>query len=117
MIFGERLKELRKERGLSQGDIEQKTRLLRCYISRVEHGHTVPTLAVMERFARALGIEMWEFFGTKKPSRVHSLGVTARDLAGNSFLRQIADLMPKIKLTDRKLLVQFAGTLARKGGK
>ena len=42
MIIGDRLRALREEKKLSQGEIEKRTGLLRCYISRVENGHTVP---------------------------------------------------------------------------
>jgi len=45
MVIGDRLKELRESKELSQGDIEKRTGLLRCYISRVENGHTVPAVA------------------------------------------------------------------------
>jgi transcriptional regulator with XRE-family HTH domain len=44
MNVGKRLRLLRESKNLSQGDIEEKTGLLRCYISRVENGHTVPTI-------------------------------------------------------------------------
>ncbi len=44
MIIGDRLRALREEKKLSQGDIEKRTGLLRCYISRVENGHTVPAI-------------------------------------------------------------------------
>ena len=54
MITGDRLRELRKERKFSQGEIEMRTGLLRCYISRVENGHTVPAIETLEKFARAL---------------------------------------------------------------
>ena len=54
MIVGERLRALRNEKELSQGEIESRTGLLRCYISRVENGHTVPTVETLEKFSRAL---------------------------------------------------------------
>ena len=54
MVIGDRLKTLREAKDLSQGDIEQRTGLLRCYVSRVENGHTVPSLETLEKFARAL---------------------------------------------------------------
>jgi transcriptional regulator with XRE-family HTH domain len=54
MIIGDRLRELREEKTLSQGDIEKRTGLLRCYISRVENGHTVPAIETLEKLARAL---------------------------------------------------------------
>jgi len=54
MVICYRLRTLREGKKLSQGDIEKRTRLLRCYISRVENGHTVPTVETLEKMARAL---------------------------------------------------------------
>ena len=51
MIIGDRLRALREEKKLSQGDIEKRTGLLRCYISRVENGHTVPAIEILEKIA------------------------------------------------------------------
>jgi transcriptional regulator with XRE-family HTH domain len=62
MIIGERLRALREERKFSQGDIEKKTGLLRCYVSRVENGHTVPSVETLEKMARALEIPMYKLF-------------------------------------------------------
>lgn len=62
MIIGERLRALREEKKLSQGDIEKKTGLLRCYVSRVENGHTVPAVETLEKFARALEVPMYQLF-------------------------------------------------------
>jgi transcriptional regulator with XRE-family HTH domain len=61
-MIGERLRELRVEKKLSQGDIEKKTGLLRCYVSRVENGHTVPAVETLEKFARALEVPMYQLF-------------------------------------------------------
>ena len=54
MIIGDRIRGMREEKKLSQGDIEKRTGLLRCYISRVENGHTVPAIETLEKIARAL---------------------------------------------------------------
>ena len=62
MIIGDRLRALREEKKLSQGEIEERTGLLRCYISRVENGHTVPAVETLEKFARALEVPMYELF-------------------------------------------------------
>ena len=62
MIIGDRLRLLREEKKLSQGDIEKKTGLLRCYVSRVENSHTVPAVETLEKFARALEVPMYQFF-------------------------------------------------------
>jgi len=62
MIIGERLRELREEKKFSQGEIEKRTGLLRCYISRVENGHTVPAVETLEKFTRALEVPMYQLF-------------------------------------------------------
>jgi len=62
VIIGERLRALREEKKFSQGDIEKKTGLLRCYVSRVENGHTVPAVETLEKFARALEVPMYQLF-------------------------------------------------------
>ena len=62
MLIGERIRKLREARSLSQEELEQRSGLLRCYISRVEHGHTVPSLESLERFAAALDIPLYRLF-------------------------------------------------------
>src|SRR2546428_10535694 len=62
MIIGDRLRELREEKKLSQGDIEKRTGLLRCYISRVENGHTVPAIETLEKMARAFEVPLYQLF-------------------------------------------------------
>ena len=58
MIIGDRLRALREQKHLSQGQIEKRSGLLRCYISRVEHGHTVPSIETLEKMCRALEIPL-----------------------------------------------------------
>jgi len=62
MIIGDRLKMLREEKKFSQGEIEKRTGLLRCYISRVENGHTIPAFETIEKFARALEVPLYQLF-------------------------------------------------------
>ena len=59
MVIGDRLRELREEKHLSQGDVEKRTGLLRCYLSRVENGHTVPSVETLEKFARDLELPLY----------------------------------------------------------
>ena len=72
MNIGLRLRELRQARQFSQGDIEKRTGLLRCYISRVENGHTVPSIDTLEKCAKALDLELYQLFysGAGKPKAV-----------------------------------------------
>ena len=71
MVIGDSLKELRESKDLSQGDIEKRTGLPRCYISRVENGHTVPGIETREKMARALEVPMSSYF-TKATCPLHS---------------------------------------------
>jgi transcriptional regulator with XRE-family HTH domain len=75
MVIGDRLKTLREAKDLSQGDIEKRTGLLRCYVSRVENGHTVPSVETLEKFASALELPLYHLmFDGDKPDG-HSLRV------------------------------------------
>src|SRR5271169_5367101 len=62
MDLGERIRSVREHKKLSQGDIESSTGLLRCYISRVENGHTVPSIETLEKIARALEVPLYHLF-------------------------------------------------------
>src|SRR5258708_9353986 len=74
MIIGDRLRALREEKKLSQGDIEKRTGLLRCYISRVENGHTVPAIETLEKLARALECPLYQlFYDGEEPPQLPNL--------------------------------------------
>ena len=62
MDIGKRLRELRQAKGFSQGDIEKRTGLVRCYTSRVENGYTIPSLETLGKFAKALEVEFYQLF-------------------------------------------------------
>ena len=84
MFIGSRIRQLRQQKGLSQGDIEEATGLLRCYISRVEHGHTVPSLETLERFAAAFDVPLYQLFyrgGEAPPTNLLTPSVSVEDLA------------------------------------
>lgn len=83
MEVGNRLKLLREHKHLSQGDIERRTGLLRCYISRVENGHTVPSIESLEKIARALEMHLYQvlYEGSSNPPRPNA---TASDGAWGS---------------------------------
>jgi transcriptional regulator with XRE-family HTH domain len=62
MQIGAKLRELRIAKNLSQGDIQKRTGLFRCYTSRVEHGHTIPSIGTLEKYATALEVPLYRFF-------------------------------------------------------
>jgi transcriptional regulator with XRE-family HTH domain len=116
MMIGERLKDLREVKQLSQGDIERRTGLLRCYISRVENGHTVPAIETLEKMARALEVPMYQLFydGDESPvplkleeKRQPGWGSTGKDAR---YLSKLRRLLARMRPADRKLI----GYLAQK---
>jgi DNA-binding XRE family transcriptional regulator len=62
MVIGDRLRTLREHKKFSQGEIEKRTGLLRCYLSRVEDGHTVPAIHTLEKLAKALEVPIYQLF-------------------------------------------------------
>jgi transcriptional regulator with XRE-family HTH domain len=123
MLIGTKLRSLREEKGLSQGDIERNTGLLRCYISRIENGHTVPSLETLERFAGALDVPLYKLFfmGEGEPSTPNLLLEKNLDeLAqqpGNEgeearFLLQFKNLLGRLGDPDRDVLLTLAKKLA-----
>jgi len=114
MIIGDRLRALREERKLSQGDIEKRTGLLRCYISRVENGHTVPAIETLEKMARALEIPMYQLFyeGDEPPKLRYLLNRKSSDenLWGSTgkdarFLNKLRRVLSKTDEDGRKLVM------------
>ena len=122
MIIGERLKTLREEKSMSQGDIEKRTGLLRCYTSRVENGHTVPSLETLERLASALEIPLYQLFyeGEEPPplpnlSKRQSTEELVLDEESEKELRffeKVRRLTSRIDDKDRQLLLYMAQKLA-----
>jgi transcriptional regulator with XRE-family HTH domain len=122
MLIGERIRQLRAQKRLSQGDIERTSGLLRCYISRVEHGHTVPSLETLERFALALNVPLYQLFyeGEEPPSTPnltprHTLEELAQELDGGpeaSFLLKVRKLLSRMTEPDRTFLLEVAEKLA-----
>jgi transcriptional regulator with XRE-family HTH domain len=121
MIIGDRLRELRGAKKLSQGDVEKRTGLLRCYISRVENGHTVPAIETLEKLARALEIPLYQlFYDGKEPPQLPNLlkRKTAGDTAFGSkgkqaiYLHKLRKCLSEAAEPDRKLLMVMAQKLA-----
>lgn len=123
MLIGARIRQLREQKGLSQGDIENSAGLLRCYISRVENGHTVPSLETLERFAAALDVPLYELFyaGEDSPPMPYlsprpSLEELsqAEGKAGEEarFLLKLKTLIARIGDSERDVLLTLAKKLA-----
>jgi len=123
VIIGDRLRLLREEKMLSQGDIEKKTGLLRCYVSRVENGHTVPAVETLEKFARALEVPMYQlFYDGEEPPKLPNLPKrkSVEDIVwGNSgkdarVLAKFCRLFGRMKDGDRGLVLFVAQKMAKR---
>jgi len=117
MEIGRKLRELRTARKLSQGDIEKRTGLLRCYTPRVESGGTVPGVDTLEKYARAFEIPLHELFHdgdapAKKPVLMNSGPYFGTREKERSEMKAFATALSKMNDFDRKLLVGMAQKLA-----
>jgi len=115
MKIGTTIRTYRLQKGLSQGDIEKKTGLLRCYLSRVENGHTMPSLETLAKIAEALDLPIAQFFADDALGRQ----LNAQKLSDDElkFLTQIRRYSANLNDSDRKLLLamvkKFAATAIR----
>ncbi len=122
MIIGDRLRQLREAKNLSQGDIEKRTGLLRCYISRVENSHTVPAIETLEKMARAFEVPMYQlFYDGEEPPKVPNLPMRKSDetLWGSAgkdarYLNKLRRLLGESNEEHRKLVMHMAQKMARR---
>jgi len=120
MLIGDRLRQLRESRNWSQGDIEKRTGLLRCYVSRVENSHTVPTIETLEKLAAAFEVPLWKiFYEGDQPTRPL---LPSRDLSQSEiesakdrkFYLKLARLLGRMTEKDRHLLFYAVQKMARR---
>src|SRR5260221_8041053 len=123
VIIGERLRALREGKKFSQGDIEKKTGLLRCYVSRVENGHTVPSVETLEKFARALEVPMYQlFYDGENPPKLPNLPKrkSADDVVWGSkdkdahLLAQFCRLFSRLEESDLGMVLFMAQKMAKR---
>jgi transcriptional regulator with XRE-family HTH domain len=109
MEIGKRIRSLREAKGMSQGDIEKRSGLLRSYISRVEGGYTAPSLGTLEKFAKALDIEPYQLlFRGDGPATAAKVPPQA---AHSRTLKQLVRLFEAMPSANRKLLLALAAKL------
>lgn len=121
MLIGARLRKLREERKLSQGDITEAIGLPRTYISRIENGHAVPSLETLQRLAAALDVPLYRIFYTEEhPGNGHLARQSLEELAKHAeragdearFLLEMYDLTGKLGGNERLFLLNLANKLA-----
>jgi transcriptional regulator with XRE-family HTH domain len=119
MVIGERLRALREQKKLSQGDIEKRTGLLRCYISRAENGHSVPAIETLEKIARAMGVPLYQLFydGENPPApELPKIGGGGWGSSGRDarMLSRFRRLMSRTDKSDLKLLLFMAQKMSQR---
>ena len=123
MDVGDRLKRFRELKGLSQGEIEERTGLLRCYISRVENGHTVPIVETLEKFARAFDVPLYQLLydGEKPPKSLKTQAQDIRDIddwasrgKGRRIFSKLQKAIQKMSVPDRALLLYMVAKMVGK---
>ena len=119
MIIGKRLRELRQGKGFLQGEVEKRTGLLRCYISRVENGHTVPAVETLEKFARALEVPMYQlFYDGEKPTQPNLPKPNGSDVAWGSkgkdarLFAKFCRLFSRMNKNDMEMVLFIAKKMA-----
>jgi len=123
VLIGDRIRAIRKVKKLSQGDIYKRSGLRAAYVSRVEHGHTVPSVETLEKFAAALEIPLYQLFyeGKKRPLLPHlpkrkltveiTWGKTRKQIR---FWQELRRLLARMGESDRRLLLQMARKMAKR---
>jgi transcriptional regulator with XRE-family HTH domain len=111
MNIGETIRNFRLQKGMSQGDIEKRTGLLRCYLSRVENGHTIPSLDTLAKIANAMEVPLAQFFADgSSDNGSKSLPQLSEDEI--RFLAQIRRYSSNLNDSDRKLVLAMVKKMA-----
>lgn len=109
--IGTTIRGYRLQKGMSQGDIEKRTGLLRCYLSRVENGHTIPSLETLQKIARALDLQLAQFFAEETVGKeMSSLHLSEDEIR---FLTQVQRYSSNLSDSDRKLLLAMVRKFAQ----
>ncbi len=111
MNIGQTIKDYRLQKGMSQGDIEKRTGLLRCYLSRVENGHTVPSLDTLAKIAGAMELPLSQFF-MENGRENGSKGLPQLTEDEVRFLTQMRRYTAQLNDSDRKLVLAMVKKMA-----
>ncbi len=122
MLIGERIRSLREAKNLTQGDIQARSGLVRPYISRIENGHTVPSLETIVKFAHALEIPLYQlFYEGDEPPKSPQPQFPPDDLWGATGkaarrLAQFRRALSRMSERNREILLAMAQKMAGGGG-
>ena len=119
MLIGQKLREIREAKDMSQVEIAEATGLVQPYVSRVENGHTIPGVETLEKWASALKVPLYQILydGEEPPKPLKLSGNHNRELWGNSArdshdLKRLRQFLSKMNDQERGLLLSLAGRMA-----
>ena len=107
--LGDSIRKIRLARGISQGEMQKRTGILRSYLSRVENGHTVPSFATLQRLAGAMGVTLSDFFAFDGTP----LGSDGAGDSAGMYLRELKSLLPQLSPDQRQQLLETVKQMAR----
>jgi len=110
MNLGESIRRIRQAKGLSQGEMQKRTGILRSYLSRVENGHTVPSLATLQRLAVAMGVALADFFAAEGEGATASTPLPS-DTA-SQYLGELKNYLPQLSTQQRQELLEMVKEMA-----
>ena len=108
MDLGDSIRKIRHTKGLSQGEMQKRTGILRSYLSRVENGHTTPSLATLQRLASAMEVTLADFFS---PEGSPSAPVEAD--GPRDYLEELKSYLPQLSPEQRQELLEMVKKMAR----
>jgi transcriptional regulator with XRE-family HTH domain len=108
MNLGDSIRKIRQTKGLSQGEMQKRTGILRSYLSRVENGHTIPSLATLQRLAVAMEVTLADFFPTEgaPPPAVEANG-------SPDSLEELRSYLPQLSPQQRQELLEMVKEMAK----
>jgi transcriptional regulator with XRE-family HTH domain len=119
MLIGQKLREIREAKNMSQVEIAEATGLVQPYVSRVENGHTIPGVETLEKWASALKVPLYQILyeGEEPPKPLKLSGNHNQELWGNSArdshdLKRLRQFLSKMNEQERELLLSLAGRMA-----
>jgi XRE family transcriptional regulator, fatty acid utilization regulator len=99
ITFGQRLRHLRRARGLTLTDLADRVGRAPSVLSLIENGRREPKLSLIEQLATALSVPMTELLSRQPPSRRAQLEIALADAQQDPSYRRLG--LPPLKIGAR----------------
>ncbi len=99
VTFGQRLRHLRRVRGLTLTELGERVGRAPSALSLLENGRREPKLSLIEQLASALGVPVADLLSKQPPSRRAELEIALADAQQDPSYRQLG--LPQLKIGAR----------------